>query len=113
LGDADRLERERIILRHLVRCGVASLPANRLTDLSRHSWAIPDHQVIFDALLRLRAVPPPALRERLAAEATRMGFPDIDWHSFFGRGKDRPHEQATLNEFEWILSLITSLQPTP
>ena len=51
--------------------------------MRRYRWVGPDHQTIFEALVRLASVPASALRERLPAEATRMGFPDIQWEAYF------------------------------
>lgn len=51
--------------------------------LRRYRWVGRDHQTIFEALVRLASVAASALRERLPAEATRMGFPDIQWEGYF------------------------------
>lgn len=51
--------------------------------MRRYRWVGRDHPTIFEALVRLASVPATALRERLPAEATHMGFPDIQWEAYF------------------------------
>ena len=51
--------------------------------LEPHAWTDPEHEVVYDAL---RAVPSDDARTRhaeLPAQATRMGFPDVDWAKYF------------------------------
>lgn len=74
---------ERALLRRLCETGVASITPDALDLLTRYSWAAPDHRIIFEALVRLSSVPSGTLRDRLPAEATRMGFPDVAWDKFF------------------------------
>lgn len=51
--------------------------------LGEHSWRAPEHRTIFEAIVRLSRRSVTWSREELAAEATRMGFPDIDWNEYF------------------------------
>jgi hypothetical protein len=77
-----------------------------LAELSRYSWASADHRILFEALVRLGNIPTVSLRERLGAEATRMGFPDIDWEALFEVNENEPKQPETS---EWIVSLVRSL----
>jgi hypothetical protein len=77
-------ELERKILRAF--CARESSPedwnqlAHRLAD---YSWQEPDHRVIYDALRGIRTREAKTRRDQLPAQATRMGFPDVDWSRFF------------------------------
>jgi hypothetical protein len=73
---------------NLLRClclagGIATVPSNWQRSLGDYLWADQDHRIVFEALVRSAKVPASSLRERLAAEATRMGFPDIHWDAYF------------------------------
>jgi hypothetical protein len=97
---------EQALLRRLCETGIASLAQEALESLIRHSWTVPDHRVIFEALVRIGSLPTALLRERLPAEATRLGFPDVDWSTFFappGPSADSP--RATL---ELIADLVSA-----
>ncbi|HEX5424410.1 MAG TPA: hypothetical protein VFW94_12755 [Candidatus Acidoferrales bacterium] len=71
------------LLQYFCRSGLRSISPDDIRALSAHSWAAPDHQIVFDALFRLANIPPAALRHQLPAEATRMGFPDVAWEKYF------------------------------
>jgi hypothetical protein len=58
-----------------------------LGTLAPHVWQDPEHRVVYEALLRVRRCDPRALRSELPATATRMGFPDVEWGEYFGRGE--------------------------
>ena len=60
-----------------------------LRRLEKHVFAMPDHEVVFDALRKLPAMKAERMREALAATVTRMGFPDVDLNLFF-----EPHAVA-------------------
>jgi len=51
--------------------------------LAGYCWREPDHAVIYTAITRARSRDPRRWREQLPAQTTRMGFPDLDWESFF------------------------------
>lgn len=77
---------ERDLLRALCQSEApAELSAQAHSDLQNHSWRGSDHQTIFEALLRIGSLRGRSLREQLAAQATRMGFPDINWNDYFGQ----------------------------
>ena len=95
---------EQALLRQFCRAGIASPETEALRRLAQYKWAGPDHQVVFDALLRLANVPPASLRARLPIEATRMGFPDIDWPAYLERSDDR--SQSKENIAQLIANLL-------
>jgi hypothetical protein len=77
---------EREVLRLL--CNLSDAPPDRtraraLCQLASYEWKDADHRVVFNALRRCPGREPPTLRERLPAEATRLGFPDVDWIEYF------------------------------
>ena len=66
-------------------------PATRATILAQlraHRWQDPEHRVVFEALTLLPGRDATELREQLPAQATRMGFPDIDWDPYFAASTD-------------------------
>lgn len=71
--------------------------------LLAHNWRDEEHRVVFDAILRLPGRSAAELREQLPAQATRMGFPDVEWADYFDSA--RP-EVKSLDE------LITELLAT-
>jgi|ERR1700685_2637394 hypothetical protein len=76
---------ERKILRAL--CATGSDPAdwNRfIARLAEHPWKAPEHRIVFEALRAIRSHDAATRREQLPAQATRMGFPDVDWGNYFG-----------------------------
>jgi len=80
----DWLEVERVFLGAL--CAVPLSPEERgaiLRRIAEYNWRSPDHRVIYDALRPSRQHDSAALREHIAAEITRLGFPDIDITPFF------------------------------
>jgi hypothetical protein len=73
-----------------------------LTALRTHQWQDPEHRVVFEALISLPERNPNELREQLPAQATRMGFPDVNWDEYFAlRAADSPIESL-------ITELLTS-----
>lgn len=84
---------ERALLQRLCETGVATVAPDALGLLTRHSWAVPDHHTIFEALVRLSSVQSGTLRNRLPAEATRMGFPDVAWDKFF-KSSETPFDSS-------------------
>jgi hypothetical protein len=48
-------------------------------DLAGYTWRVPEHGVVYEAAARIRERDPASLREQLPPQATRMGFPDVDW----------------------------------
>jgi hypothetical protein len=54
-----------------------------LAQLRTHRWQDPEHRVVFEALTMLPGREAAELREQLPAQATRMGFPDVNWEEYF------------------------------
>jgi len=74
------VETEREILQALCSTTVGSVDWQRaVRRLARHSWRNPEHEVVYGALRALKAADGQERREQLPAQATRMGFPDVDW----------------------------------
>jgi hypothetical protein len=89
---------ERTILRALCRDGVDSSAESGLDARSRaaavsnllsHNWQDAEHRVVFEALTRLPGRDAAELRRQLPAQATRMGFPDVRWETYFTNGAPR------------------------
>jgi hypothetical protein len=69
----------------------AALTATRtaiLAQLRTHRWQDPEHRVVFEALTLLPGRQAKELREQLPAQATRMGFPDVNWERYFAAATD-------------------------
>ena len=68
-------------------CAASLPPGERLGAvrmLSMYAWREPEHQTVFQAIQRLSSARQASWREELPAQATRMGFPDVDWSRYFG-----------------------------
>jgi hypothetical protein len=80
---------ERQILQQLCGGAISSSDALKITSrLAGYAWHDSDNRVVFETLCRLRdasALTPSDLREQLPAQATRMGFPDVNWENYFGQ----------------------------
>jgi hypothetical protein len=61
-----------------------------LAKLHAHPWQDPEHRVVFEALTLLPRRHATELREQLPAQATRMGFPDVNWQKYFTAPADDP-----------------------
>jgi hypothetical protein len=71
----------------------ASIRAAILATLHAHRWQNPEHRVVFEALILLPGRHSAELREQLPAQATRMGFPDVNWEEYFTeRAENAPIE---------------------
>jgi hypothetical protein len=66
----------------------------------------PKHRVVFEALTALPGRQPSALREQLPAQATRMGFPDVNWQNYFAAPADAPAIETLVAQL-----LATSRKP--
>ena len=67
----------------------ASTRAAILAKLGEHCWQHPEHCVVFEALALLQGRNATELREQLPAQATRMGFPDVNWDQYFTASTDK------------------------
>ncbi|HEY6467921.1 MAG TPA: hypothetical protein VIY69_18110 [Candidatus Acidoferrales bacterium] len=54
-----------------------------LGELSGYIWAGEEHRVVYECLRSAQGRHVVPLREQMAAEATRMGHPDVDWDLYF------------------------------
>jgi hypothetical protein len=58
--------------------------AGNLADIAEYRWANEEHRVVFESIRRMqRRTSASSLRGDLAAEATRLGHPDVDWATYF------------------------------
>lgn len=84
---------EREILRVLCSRSAARRTRDWLArELAGYSWQVSDHRVVYDALQRIRSRDPHAWRDQLPAQATRMGFPDVDWSIYLELTNTPGHE---------------------
>jgi hypothetical protein len=91
------LELEHNILRAL--CNGRVTPAvwdGVARELANHRWRAPEHQVVYQALGRIRHDDPETVRDQLPAQTTRMGFPEVDWTGYFEPGREGEVDLAEL-----------------
>jgi len=75
---------EREILRALCKDSRSRAKRKEITaQLAAHIWNHSENRVVYEAICRLGNRNASILRAELPAEATRMGFPDIDWKAYF------------------------------
>jgi hypothetical protein len=86
------IEFERELLRQLCgpetdissSSGESQCRARIIASLRNHKWRDPEHRIVFEALEKLPGGNSYCLQQRLPAQATRMGFPDVNWQIYFG-----------------------------
>jgi hypothetical protein len=84
---ANPADLERRLLRQLCHARLTRTAWARIArTLQSYGWRDVEHGLVYAAIERLGPCDPKALREQLPAEATRMGFPDIDWRAYFSAG---------------------------
>jgi hypothetical protein len=54
--------------------------------LRSYHWEDAEHRVVFEAIVRLPGRDANELQNQLPAQATRMGFPDVEWGKYFANG---------------------------
>lgn len=64
--------------------------------LSTYSWKSAEHRIVFDAITGLGQRDAHQLREELPAQATRMGFPDVDWAAYLTAEDEAPVDLAAV-----------------
>lgn len=75
---------ERHVLRELCRARLTPAEWAKITRMLReYAWRDVERGIVYAAIERLGSRDPQTLREQLPAQATRMGFPDIDWQIYF------------------------------
>ena len=77
-------EAERQLLREL--CS-GRIPREQIIgaidQLANYEWLVPEHATVCEAIRRAVHLRGDSWRELLPAQATRMGFPDVDWPEYF------------------------------
>lgn len=74
------IDLERALLRFLCTSANPVALRTRLSQrFTQFVWRDPEHGVVYEALARIREKDSTSLREQLPVQATRLGFPDIDW----------------------------------
>jgi hypothetical protein len=75
---------ERALLRAICRQTLKSKTWEGVQrELSGHKWHDTDHAVVYAAVVKARNGGAADWRSHLAAQTTRMGFPDLDWKIYF------------------------------
>jgi hypothetical protein len=87
----DRVEREIVsieseVLRRLCSSRADAAIDRFIRDLLPYRWREPEHATVFEAIRALARRNGAGIiwREELPAQATRMGFPDVDWPNYLG-----------------------------
>ena len=80
----DRANLEREILVRLCRVTLTRAARTKIAAALRgYAWHDAEHALVYAAIERLGTRDSATLRHELPAQATRMGFPDIDWQIYF------------------------------
>jgi len=88
---ARRTDLERALLRQLCYVRLTRAAWAKISRaLREYSWWDVEHGLVYAAIQRLGPCEPKVLHEQLPAQATRMGFPDIDWQAYFSLKGSRP-----------------------
>jgi hypothetical protein len=95
------LELERGILRAI--CSSSRLAPDVLADAMRnlrgHAWRNEEHRVVYAALMRVSKSGAASAAEQLPAQATRMGFPEVNWELYLcAREEAAPDVPALIRE---------------
>lgn len=61
----------------------AQLRERAVLRLQAHSWHDAEHRIVFEAVAKLPGRDAGELRRQLPAQATRMGFPEVYWETYF------------------------------
>jgi hypothetical protein len=91
VSETDRTDFEIAALRELISRASRSVPSAHepgdfkelLGAIAGYTWSDEEHRVVYECLRSARRRPVVPLREEMAAEATRMGHPDVDWDLYF------------------------------
>ena len=76
--------------------------------LADYEWREPDHAVVYEALARVRQRGGRHWRDELAAQSTRMGFPDLDW-TIYSNAETEP--LTNLEDLIRLLKVLPDQQP--
>jgi len=98
---------ERDVLRQLCRARLTrSAWAEIERELGGYTWQDVEHGLVYAAIERLGHHHAAVLREQLPAQATRMGFPEINWQAYFPSQSSGPRTSNAAK----IRRLIRALQ---
>lgn len=100
---------ELALLRALFSVGSPTYLDHALRELESHQWLNPEYGVVYQALASAVKKSPQSWRDELPAQATRMGFPDVDWKIYLGEKADL--QNANLPELLGGLKAKTPKQP--
>jgi hypothetical protein len=82
---------ERSVLRALCTDVGATREWEGITrSLAGYVWREPEHRVVYEALRRIPSRTTKTRRDQLPAQATRMGFPDVDWANYLDANETPP-----------------------
>lgn len=101
---------ERQLLEEMCRWAFPSVSQHIATELQHYPWQNHDHQIVFEALVRIRTIPVPGLRSALASETTRMGFPDIDLSEFFPSATRRQTSASATESEQRVIAIVQQLK---
>jgi replicative DNA helicase len=91
------MDAERKLLAALCQSALAAdTRAIILRRLRDHSFAEPDHEVVYRALVAMPAAGAPEALQGLTQAVTRMGFPDLDLSDLFKKYSPPPDELVLL-----------------
>jgi len=97
-------EIERQLLRALIGTQIESSDWTAIDrELGAYAWREPDHTVVYKAIVRARSRDQKNWRKELPAQATRMGFPDLDWQELLGPtlpGAPKPQPQQLIRQLK-------------
>jgi hypothetical protein len=90
VSDRTNLETRVALERRVLQCFCTGnipepLAAGLQAKLATYMWHDEENQVVFECLKYLTStlsLTPSQLREQLPAQATRMGFPDVNWEDY-------------------------------
>jgi hypothetical protein len=79
-------------------------------ELGHYLWQKLDHQIVFEALARIKTIPVSSLQPGLASETTRMGFPDIDLSEYFPTATRRQTSPSATESEQRVIAIVQQLK---
>lgn len=102
------IDLERDVLHHLCHARLTRPAwAEVARELHEYAWRDVEHELVFTAIERLGFCDSQTLREQLPAQATRMGFPDINWQAYFspeGKRSPAPSASRVMRQIERLMA---------
>ena len=83
------LDLERRILRAIC-CEPGTSPEERdvaIADLRAYRWQDAENRIVYDAVTKILKSGDVSAVDQLPAQATRMGFPDVNWEHYLRTGE--------------------------